>query len=36
MKIGLPPDVVKPGMHCVRTRWIRGFMAFAGAGTHGL
>jgi len=19
---------MKPGIHCVRTRWIRGFMAF--------
>jgi hypothetical protein len=32
MKIGpLPdamPDAVKPGFHCVRTHWIRGFMAF--------
>jgi hypothetical protein len=22
------PDAVKPGFHCVGTRWIRGFMAF--------
>jgi len=22
------PDVMKPGFHCVRTHWIRGFMAF--------
>ena len=22
------PDAVKPGIHCVRTHWIRGFMAF--------
>ena len=22
------PDVMKPDIHCVRTRWIRGFMAF--------
>ncbi|MGH3175243.1 MAG: hypothetical protein ACRDPF_15430 [Streptosporangiaceae bacterium] len=22
------PDAVKPGFHCVRTHWIRGFMAF--------
>jgi len=22
------PDVLKPGIHGVRTRWIRGFMAF--------
>ena len=28
MKIGLLPDGVKPGIHCVRTPWIRGFMAF--------
>jgi hypothetical protein len=21
------PDAVKPGIHCVGTRWIRGFMA---------
>jgi hypothetical protein len=21
-------DVLKPGFHCVRTPWIRGFMAF--------
>ena len=21
-------DVVKPGIHCVRTQWIRGFIAF--------
>jgi hypothetical protein len=25
---GALPDAVKPGIHCVRTRWIRGFMAF--------
>jgi hypothetical protein len=28
MKIGLPLDALDPGFHCVRTRWIRGFMAF--------
>ena len=28
MKIGPLPDVMKPGFHCVRTHWIRGFMAF--------
>jgi len=28
MTIGLLPDAVKPRIHCVRTRWIRGFMAF--------
>ena len=28
MTIGLRPDAVKPGIHCVRTRWIRGFMTF--------
>ena len=22
------PDVLKPGIHCVRTRWIRGSMTF--------
>src|SRR6185312_501971 len=26
--VGLPPDAMKPGIHGVRTRWIRGFMAF--------
>ena len=30
--IGLRPDAVKPGIHCVRTRWIRGFMAFGQSG----
>jgi len=28
MKIGLLPDAMKPGIHGVRTRWNRGFMAF--------
>ena len=28
MKISLVPDAVEPGIHCVRTHWIRGFMAF--------
>jgi hypothetical protein len=28
MKIGLLPDAMKPGIHCVGTHWIRGFMAF--------
>ena len=35
MKIGLLtdacrtlPDVLESGIHCVRTQWIRGFMAF--------
>jgi hypothetical protein len=28
MKIGPLPDALDPGFHCVRTRWIRGFMAF--------
>jgi acyl-coenzyme A synthetase/AMP-(fatty) acid ligase len=28
VKVGPPPDAVNPGFHCVRTRWIRGFMAF--------
>jgi len=22
------PDAMKPGIHCVRTHWIRDFMAF--------
>jgi hypothetical protein len=25
---GRPPDALDPGLHCVRTHWIRGFMAF--------
>src|ERR1700761_9475982 len=30
------PDAMKPGFQCVRTPWIRGFMAFAGrAGRRG-
>jgi hypothetical protein len=28
MKIRPLPDAVKPGFHCVRTHWIRGFMTF--------
>jgi hypothetical protein len=28
MTIDLLPDVLKPGIHCVRTHWIRGFMPF--------
>jgi hypothetical protein len=28
MKVGPLPDALEPGFHCVRTRWIRGFMAF--------
>ena len=28
MKIGPLPDALKPDIHCVRTQWIRGFMAF--------
>jgi hypothetical protein len=28
MTIGLLPDDVEPGIHFVRTPWIRGFMAF--------
>jgi hypothetical protein len=28
MKIGLLPDAMEPGIHCVRTHWIRSFMAF--------
>jgi hypothetical protein len=26
--VNLLPDAVKPGIQCVRTHWIRGFMAF--------
>jgi len=25
---GRTPDALEPGFHCVRTHWIRGFMAF--------
>jgi hypothetical protein len=25
---GRQPDAMKPGIHCVGTHWIRGFMAF--------
>jgi hypothetical protein len=32
MTISLPPDAcrdaLEPGIHCVRTHWIRGFIAF--------
>jgi hypothetical protein len=28
MKIVLLPDAVEPGFQCVKTHWIRGFMAF--------
>ena len=28
MMIGPLPDAMKPGFHCVRTHWIRGFIAF--------
>jgi hypothetical protein len=28
MTIGLLPDVLKPGIHCARTHWIRGLMTF--------
>jgi hypothetical protein len=28
MKISLVPDAVEPGIHCVRTHWIRGFRLF--------
>jgi hypothetical protein len=28
VKIGPLPDALKPGIHCVRTHWIRGFIAF--------
>jgi hypothetical protein len=24
----LTPDALKPGFHCVRSHWIRGFMTF--------
>jgi len=26
--IGLPPDLMEPGIHFVRTHWNRGFMTF--------
>jgi hypothetical protein len=39
MTIGLlpddMPDAVEPGIHCVRTHWILGFMAFRRSGTRG-
>jgi hypothetical protein len=25
---GRLPDALKPGIHCARTHWIRGFIAF--------
>ena len=28
MKIGPPPDALKPDIHGVRTHWNRGFMTF--------
>jgi hypothetical protein len=28
VKIGLLPEAMEPGIHCARTHWIRGFMAF--------
>jgi len=28
ISIGPLPDAMKPGIHCARTHWIRGFMAF--------
>jgi hypothetical protein len=28
MTIGVLPDAMEPGIHCVRTHWIRGFIAF--------
>jgi len=34
MTIGLLPDAMKPGIHCVRTHWIRGFMAFLAGPAH--
>src|SRR6476659_205724 len=27
--VSTTPDAMKPGFQCVRTHWIRGFMAFA-------
>ena len=27
LKFGSLPDALDPGFHCVRTHWIRGFMA---------
>jgi len=37
MVAGPVPDSVEPGFHCVRTRWIRGFIASRLARrTHGL
>ena len=30
------PDAVEPGIHCVRTHWIQGFIAFHRSGTRGL
>src|SRR5262249_34702182 len=30
------PDAMKPGIHCVRTNWILGFIAFHWSGTRGL
>ena len=36
MRIGPRPDAMKPDIHCVGTRWIRGFMAFQlGPGADG-
>jgi len=36
MKIDPPLDALKPGIHGVRTRWIRGFIAFQpGIRSHG-
>jgi len=29
MTVGLVPDAMNPGIQCVRTHWIRGFMTFA-------
>src|SRR5262249_12261408 len=26
--VDAPPDALEPGIHCVRTHWIRGFIAF--------
>jgi hypothetical protein len=31
---GRLPDALKPGIHCVRTHWIRGFIAFGLVRAH--
>jgi hypothetical protein len=35
MTIDLLLDALELGFHCVRTHWIRGFMAFRRSGTRG-